>query len=411
MRFGVYSQWYDPEPGPASLPGVYARALAERGHDVSVLTGFPNYPSGHLYPGYTGRRPLSETLDDIDVHRVPLYPNHGRSGLGRLANYASFAATASALGGRDINDVDALWVYNSPATVAIPLLMRKRKRAPFLLHIQDLWPQSVIESGMFPAGRLGAVAIGAIRALVRHTEAAASAIAVISPSVKELLVRNGMAPDKIAHVPNPTNESLFYPRVRRPEIRSPLAAPEDFLLMYAGSLGFVQGLDVALDAMSLLRDRSQIKLLLVGTGVNESALRAQAERLGLRNVGFHGQAPQSQIPDLMAAADVQLVSLRDDAFLALTTPSKLPAIMASGLPILASMRGDGAALVTRSGGGHSCCPGDPAALASAIRLLADLPASRRQAIGQSGRRHYLRHMSAGKTAQDVERLLTRIASE
>ena len=86
MKFGVYSQWYDPEPGPASLPGVYARALAGRGHDVSVLTGFPNYPSGHLYPGYSGRRPLSETLDKIDVHRVPLYPNHGRSGLGRLAN-------------------------------------------------------------------------------------------------------------------------------------------------------------------------------------------------------------------------------------------------------------------------------------------------------------------------------------
>ena len=289
--------------------------------------------------------------------------------------------------------------------------MRRRKRAPFLLHVQDLWPQSVVESGMFPAGALGAIAVRAIRALVRHTEAAASAIAVISPSVKELLVRNGIAPEKIAHVPNPTNESLFYPRIRRPEIRVRLAAPDDFLLMYAGSLGFVQGLDVALAAMSLLRDRPDIKLLLVGTGVNESALRAQAKRLGLKNVGFHGQTPQSDIPDLMAAADVQLVSLRDDPFLAMTTPSKLQAIMASGLPILASMRGDGASLVVKSGAGHACCPGDPSALASAIRTFADLPASKRQAIGQCGRAHYLRHMSAGKTAQDVEALLLGIAAK
>jgi colanic acid biosynthesis glycosyl transferase WcaI len=411
MKVGIYAQWYDPEPGPASLPGVYARALSARGHDVSVLTGFPNYPTGRLYPGYTGRRPITEVRDGISVRRLPLYPHHGQSAMGRMANYGSFALTAGLLGARSLAAPDALWVYNSPATVAVPLLMRrKRNRTPFLLHVQDLWPESVAESGMLPGGVVGSIATAGLRALVRHAESAASAIAVISPSVEELLVAKGVPREKISYVPNPTTESLVYPRERRADLRGQLAGPGDFVLMYAGSLGNVQALEVSVLAMELLRDRSDIKLVFVGSGIAEASLREQVAKLELKSVTFHVRTVPEEIPDLMAAADVQLVSLRENPFLAATTPSKIQAILASANPILAAMNGDGADLVLRSGGGLTCEPGDPAALAAAILTFADMSRTQCSALGHAGRNHYLTHMSAARTAETVENLLLQIAA-
>jgi colanic acid biosynthesis glycosyl transferase WcaI len=264
---------------------------------------------------------------------------------------------------------------------------------------------------MLPTGALGSIATSGIRALVRHAEAAASAIAIISPSVGGLLAANGVPREKIAYVPNPTAESLFYPRTRRPEIRSQFAAPADFVLMYAGSLGHVQALEVSILAMELLKDRADIKLVLVGSGIAEPSLRELVTRLGLKSVLFHGRTSSERVPDLMAAADVQLVSLRDDPFLAATTPSKIQATMASGIPILAALKGDGADLVLRSGGGLVCQPAEPGELAATIRRFADMCGAERALLGQSGRDYYGAHMSASRTAGVVEDLLVRIANK
>ncbi len=414
MRIGVFSQWYDPEPGPASLPGVYARALTARDHQVRVLTGFPNYPNGHLYPGYRGRRPITEIRDGIPVHRVPLYPNHGASALGRVANYTSFALSASVLGSRDFASVDAMWVYNSPATIGLPLMLQSRlHRTPYLMHVQDLWPDSVINSGMLPSGRVGRIAEAALGALVRRMESAAAEIAVISPSVRTLLIDRGVPDSKISYVPNPTDERVFYPRERIPELRQELldgAPPDTVVVMYAGSLGHVQALEIAVEAMAQMRNQP-IRLVMAGSGIAEAELRAQVARLGLVSVGFLGRRPAGSIPDLMAAADMQLVSLRDDPFLAATTPSKVPAILASAQPVVAAMAGDGAALLRHSGAGVVCPPGDSTALAASIVELAARSVQDRVALGRSGREFYLSHMSVERTAETVETILRRIAAK
>lgn len=413
MRLGVYSQWYDPEPGPASLPGVYARLLAARGHSVRVLTGYPNYPTGKLYPGYTGRRPMVERRDGIPVHRVPLIPSHSGSALGRVANYVSFAASAAALGARDLDAVDALWVYNSPATVGLPLLLRRRAQAtPFLLHVQDLWPESVLHSGMLPAGRPGAVAERLLRRLVERIERAADHIAVISPSVAGLLAERGVPADKISYVPNPTDETLFRPRDRRADVRQLIGGAEgDVVLMYAGSLGHVQALDTVIDAMSHLRSHRQIKLVLVGTGIAEAGLRDQVTRLALTAVRFHGRVSAGDIPDLMAAADVQLVSLRDDPFLAMTTPSKIAAILGSAQPVIAVLTGDGADVIGQADAGVVCAPGDAADLAATILRFAEGGPAAWRAAGDCGLVYYQRHMSAARTGENVERLLRRMTAQ
>lgn len=413
MRIGVFSQWYDPEPGPASLPGVYARALTARGHPVRVLTGFPNYPDGRLYSGYRGRWSMSEVRNGIPVHRVPLYPHHGSSALGRVANYTSFALSASLLGSRDFASVDAMWVYNSPATVGLPLMFHSRlRRTPYLLHVQDLWPDSVVNSGMLPSGAVGRVIEATLGILVRRTECAAAEIAVVSPSVRGLLIDHGVPDTKISYVPNPTDETLFYPRARTSELRKELlsgAPPETVVVMYAGSFGHVQALENAVDAMSQLRHQP-VRLVLAGSGIAEPELRALVSTLGLTTVGFLGRHPPGSIPGLMAAADVQLVSLRADPFLAATTPSKLAAIMASAQPVVAAMSGDGADLVRRSGAGVVCQPGDSTALAEAISELVQSSAEERAMLGLSGREFYLKNMSVQGTAKTVETILSRIAN-
>lgn len=412
MKVGVFSQWYDPEPGPASLPGVYARALAARGHRVRVLTGFPNYPDGRLYPGYGGRRPTSEMRDGLPVHRVPLYPNHGSSALGRAANYSSFAISAALLGSPDFARADAMWVYNSPATVGVPLLLHSRlRRTPYLLHVQDLWPESVMHSGMLPTGKVGRIAEAALGVLVRRMESAAADVAVISPSVRRLLTDRGVPDSKISYIPNPTDETRFYPRVRQPKVRAELldgAPPDTLVVMYAGSLGHVQGLHHAIHAMSALRDQ-RIRLVVAGSGIAEAELGALVSQLRLTSVRLLGRRPAETIPQLMAAADVQLVSLRNDEFLAATTPSKLPAILASARPVVAAITGDGAELIRCSGAGAVCAPGDREALAAAFAQMAGYSAEERLALGNSGRQFYLQHMSVERAAMAVETILCRMA--
>lgn len=410
MQFGIYSQWYDPEPGPAALPGIYARELSARGHAVRVLTGFPNYPAGRLYDGYLGHRPVVEYRDRIAIRRVPLIPSHSGSAAGRVANYLSFAASAGLLNSRAFKDSDAFWVYNSPATVGIPLLLRKRKTArPFLLHVQDLWPESVVHSGMMPGGRFGALAESLLHALVARVESAADHIAVISPSVQECLIGRGVPLAKVSYVPNPTDEGLFYPRTRDPAVRRKLGGEDDVVIMYGGNLGHVQALDLVIDAMALLRDHPEIKLVLVGSGIAEAALRDQVARLGLTSVRFHGRVPPGDVPDLMAAADVQLVSLRADPFLAMTIPSKIQAILASAQPILGVLEGDGAAVIRQAGAGLVCSPGNPADIAAALLDLAGRDGATRRLLGRAGYDHYRLHMSAGMAGDAVEKLLIRMA--
>jgi glycosyltransferase involved in cell wall biosynthesis len=371
----MLTQWFDPEPGPASLPGVYAREFVRRGHAVHVLTGFPNYPDGVLFPGYRIRPRVREKVQGVDVTRVALYPNHSASALGRAANYSSFALSATVAGGDALRGADAVWVYNSPVTVSLPLLAHTRGgRTPVFLHVQDLWPDSLIDSGMFPSGRIGAAAAAVVRAIVRATERQAAVIGVSSRSVRDLIVERhpGLDERKIIYAPNPTDEGRFRPAA---ELREELGIQERFSgvaeIMYAGAVGEVQGLDTLVDAAGLLRDRDDIRITIVGDGISRDRLERRAKEFALSNVSFLGRVPQASVPELIARASVQLVSLGSSRFLSYTTPSKISSLLASEVPIIGHIEGDGARLLEDAGAGVVVTPGDAEALASAISGIAD----------------------------------------
>jgi colanic acid biosynthesis glycosyl transferase WcaI len=404
MKLGIVSQWFDPEPGPAAIPGVFAREFVRMGHDVSVLTGFPNYPQGEIYDGFRQSIGERSEVDGASLTRVPLYPNHNASALGRMANYASFAASATAFSRGALKEVDAVWVYNSPITVTAPLMAHTRVGSvPYFLHVQDIWPDSLIESGMFPGGPIGSVASSVIKRIVRFSEKKATVIGVISPSVRELILdRNpGLDPSKILYVPNPTDEGLFHPAPRLQADGRRRDGDRPFTIMYVGAVGEVQGLETVLDAAELLGPRSGIEFVIVGDGIARERIQQDAITRGLNNVNFRGRIDKNLVPEAMAEADVQMVSLASSPFLRVTTPSKISSLLASEYPIIGLIAGDGADLLRDSGAARVLDPGDAEGLAGAALELSRLDPEALKSMARAGRAYYEKHLSAAVTAARI----------
>jgi glycosyltransferase involved in cell wall biosynthesis len=392
MRVGLVSQWYDPEVG-AVVPGTLARALSSYGHQVEVLTGLPNYPTGRLYPGYHLRPYQREELDGVTVHRCPLYPSHDSQAVRRAANFLSFASAASVVGLRALRRVDAMLVYSAPATAALPALaLRRALRIPFVLLIQDMWPQSVTASGFLHGPTSRRVERGLHR-FCDHTYRRAASIAVTSPGMADLIAARGIDESKIAVVPNWVDEALFRPMERDPALARELGPLRPFTVMYAGNLGELQGLEVIVEAADLLRSHWELGFVLVGGGVAEQHLRRMVAERGLDNVRFVGPQPSTRMSKVLALGDVQLVTLRDIPLLRSTLPSKVQAALAAGRPVIAAVSGDAAAVVDAAGAGLTVPPGSPAELAAAILKIHSLPDRGRRDLGDSGRRYYEANLS------------------
>src|ERR1700731_2080738 len=209
MQIGLLSQWYEPEPW--TVPSVLAHELGKRGHSVKVLTGFPNYPEGRIYDGYQIAWRQDSTAAGVPVRRVALFPSHGRSVVGRLANYGSFAATASLWGFGFLKGVEGLWVYNSPPSVGLPTWVVKARYHPrVVLHIMDLWPESLMASG-FGSTLKWRWLEQALDKWLLLTYRHADSIACSSPTQVELLAHRGVAHGKLSYVPIWVDERLFHP--------------------------------------------------------------------------------------------------------------------------------------------------------------------------------------------------------
>lgn len=404
LRIGLLSQWYDPEPGPAALPGVLARSLTERGHEVRVLTGFPNYPTGSLAPGYRIRRTSSEIRDGVHVRRVALYPSHDASAGKRAATYASFGASALVNGLDTMRGVDVMWVNYSPITVAWPMwAARFGLRIPQVVHVLDLWPDTVLAAGFARSGVAYRVAAPVLDAWCSGMYRTASSVAYISPGVRALLRARGVPEHKLHYVPMWADEAVFRPTDAH--LRSALGIPADaVVLLYAGALGEAQGLSTLIEACSQVSD-PRFVCLIAGSGVAESSLRSMAEERGAQNVRFLGRLPQEQMTDLMATTDLTYVGLRPHALSGVTMPSKTQAAMAAGRAILVAAEGDVAAVVAESGAGFTASPRDPASIARAIGAACAAGRDGLRAMGALARDYYQRTFSVRQGVQRIETLL------
>jgi glycosyltransferase involved in cell wall biosynthesis len=397
MRILLLTQWFSPEPDLKGL--AFARCLRDRGHDVEVLTGFPNYPGGRLYSGYRVRPFQREVMDGIRVNRVPLYPSHDRSGIRRIVNYLSFGATAASLGPWVVRRPDVVYVYNLVTLGWAARMLRWFRGAKTVLDVQDLWPESVMSSGMMRNRVLQKV----LNRWCRREYLSPNRLVVLSPGFKAHLAQLGVPESKIEVIYNWCDETSIKLTQASDATRAELKFPGRFNIVFAGTMGVMQGLDVVLEcAWRLAAEAPDVLFTLIGGGVESQRLRAASA--GLPNVQVLPPRPQSEIGEVLAAADVLLVHLKDDPLFRITIPSKIQAYLYVGKPILCGLHGDAADLVRRAKAGACFEPGNAGSLADAVLKLRRLPAQDLAAIGDAGQQFYRDHLALERGVASFEKL-------
>jgi glycosyltransferase involved in cell wall biosynthesis len=404
----MITQWYEPETRSAAHPTAIARALAARGHELRVLTGYPSYPQGKVYAGYQMRVHTDEVIDGIRLRRVPDVPSHDRSALRRAMTLTSFAASATAQVGW-LRGADVCLVYLTPATVGVAgMTLRRLWGVPYALYVQDLWPEVVAASGFVSHPRATDYIEKALSPYLARLYRGAGGIAGISPTMAELLAERGARVPPVS-IPNWVDEELFRP-VPLPHERR---LDDRTWIMYAGGVGDVQALDTAVSAMSLLDDRPDIGLAIVGDGVALEALQRQVQRsaLGDRVRFLGGDNPAAEMSALIAESSAQLVSLKDLPHFRATIPHKLQVAMACARPVVCAVAGDAADVVRRAGAGVVATPEDPRSVADAFRAIADLGSAERAAMGERARTAYVEELGSASGGSALEALLENAVRE
>lgn len=403
MRVAFVTQWFPPEP--SHVAGGIADGLAARGHDVDVLTGFPNYPHGVLYDGYRmARYRVDRRSERVTVHRSPLYASHDANPARRMANYLSWAGSATYTGRARLPKPDVWLTYYGPATAVLPAVLAGRAhRAPVCHLIQDLWPDSVTDSG-FVGGAPARAMHRSLETFCDWTYRRAAGIGVISPSMRQVLVERGVPAHRIHYTPNWIDDAHLHPDTSPSDaLRTSLGLPAGKrLFMYAGSMGEVQGLAPILEAFAHC---PMANLVLIGSGTQAHALRRRVADLRADNVEFRDPVPGGEIGRYLAAADVQLVSLKDTALLRATMPSKVAGALAAGRPILAHAAGDVAHLIDTTGAGIAVRPGDVGTAVLAIRALATMPTHELARLGRIARNCFEERFSAEVGLDHLELML------
>lgn len=406
MRILVVSQYFWPETFRIN---EVARSLRDAGAEVEVLTGKPNYPDGAVFDGYRAAGVQRDAYHGIPVFRVPMAPR-GRGSAVRLAlNYLSFALAASVFGpwllrGRHY---DAILAYgNSPILQAIGAIVLKRfKRCVVALWVQDLWPQSLEATG-FVRNRHALAAVGwVVRGIYRQCDLLLVQSRAFVDDVAAKSERR-----KVVYHPNPGELAFDDPA---PAAAGPPAVRFDpgFNVLFAGNIGTAQAVETIVEAAELLRERSDIRFVLVGSGSRADWVRDEARRRGLGNVRMPGRFPPEAMPAILGGASALLVTLaRNDAF-SLTVPSKVQAYLAAGRPVLAALDGEGARVVAESGAGLAVAAEDAQALADAVLRLAAMPQAGLEAMGRRGRAYYDSNFAPDRLAGRLLEILGQAAAD
>lgn len=404
MRILYMTQWFDPEPAFKGLS--FAKRLIERGHDVRVVTAFPNYPKGKIYPGYQLRRFQRETMAGVVVDRLPLYPSHDQSALKRILNYLSFAVSLTLYGLANAGRYDAIYVYHPPVTAALAAaVVSFVRRRPFLVDIQDLWPDTLSATGMTKSYLILCLTDWACRFVYWR----AARLIVQSCGFKRTLIKRGIPAKKIDVIINWAEEDYVSPRGAHD--LAPYGFSGRFTVVFAGTLGLAQDLDLILDAAKcVLVDEPHILFLIVGDGVETNRLQSRISQEKIGNVRLMPRIARHEIADVLSAADVLLVTLRPDPLFEITIPSKTQFYLATGKPILMAIKGDAARLVTESRGGRAVEPGDPSALAAAAVELERLGPDELLKMGRRGAAFYTRELSFAVGIDKTLDVLKSIAS-
>jgi glycosyltransferase involved in cell wall biosynthesis len=383
MRVLIVSQYFWPESFPIN---DVVKSLTEKGIEVDVLTGKPNYPDGKFFAGYRGLGCALEQRAGANVFRVPLAARGSRSARKLVFNYLSFVICACIFGPWLLRRrrYDAIFVYAiSPLLQAIPaLFLGFLKRAKVIVWVQDLWPESLVATGYVRNAFILKCVERVVKFIYRHSALLLVQSRAFEPQMKRLVART-----PVVYFPNSV-DPLFGAHTETDTALPDLPLSEDvFSVVFTGNVGAGQAVEVIVGAAALLRERTDISFVVVGKGSRWEWLAQEVSRLGLKNLHLPGRFPVETMPGIMHKASVLLVTLADEPIFAATVPSKVQAYMAAGRPILASINGEGARLVTEADAGLAVPAEDAGALANAVVQLFNMTPAERDRLGANGRRY------------------------
>lgn len=386
MKILLLTQWFDPEPTFKGL--LFAQALREEGHEVEVLTGFPNYPGGKVYDGYKIRAYQKDIVDGITIHRAPLYPSHDGSAIKRVFNYLSFAVSTFFIGLIKTRGIDVIYSYHPPLTTSLSaLLLGFCKRVPFVVDVQDLWPDTLTATGMVNNKKV----LSLVNKVCNFVYKRAAKIVVLSSGFKSRIESRGVSKDKVEVIHNWCNESALT-SFENSEVSLPRNG--NLNLVFAGNLGFAQGLPAIIHAAELLQNNEiKVNVVFLGDGVAKKTAIDIVDVKALKNVYFLPRVPMQQVGSILNESDMLLVHLNDDELFEITIPSKTQAYLAMGKPIVMGVSGDAADLIRNSNSGVTSKPNDATSLAKAITELSLMSDNQRDEMGINGREFYRKKLS------------------
>lgn len=394
------TSYYPPERGAAPTQcRETAVRLAQRGHQVTVLTTLPNYPTGIVPAEYKDKARWTEIIDGVTVIRVWSFISANKGFFKRILAMLSFGCLAGITGAGRVGRPDVIVVISPPLFNAIGgRLLAWRKRCPFIFNVHDLWPESAVQMGMLHSPAL----IRLSEWLEWSTYRRAQEVWAVTGGIRETLIRKGLPAEKTLLIPNGVDAMRFHP-IPRDEARAQLGWDDRFTVMYAGTLGLAHGLKTMLDAAEQLRDRKDIRFLLVGDGIVRAELMADAAARGLDNVTFLPSVSHERMPLALAGADVCVVSLRRLPLFKGARPSKMFECMASARPILLAVDGEAREIAERDARAALYVePENAEAMVQGILELKNHPDQARD-LGRNGRAYVLAYY-------DRERIITEIES-
>ncbi|MEJ6901618.1 glycosyltransferase family 4 protein [Bradyrhizobium japonicum] len=404
LRILFVTDHYPPEASaPAVRCSTHAKRWIARGHQVTMLTNFPNYPDGKVFGGYRQSLYKRETYETVDVLRVPtlVFPNRGA--FLRILDYLSFVVTAS-LASPFVARPDVV-IATSPhifAAVAGWIVSRVHRR-PFVFEVRDLWPDSIIAVGAMKEGRLMNLVRRVERFLYRHSDL----IVTVTHTTRDVLASRGIDAGKIVVITNGADTTKLAPGCAPSSLREKLGVENKVVVSYIGTVGMAHGLQLILDAADECLTRvPEAQFIIVGSGAEREELQQQAERRGLRNVLFVGRVSHDETIDYWHLSDFTLVLLKNTPLFKTVLPSKVFEALATGTPIITNVRGELEQLLEPLGAAEMIEPDSVEALVSAIGELARDPARRRllAANAATGGKRYERTALADSMLEALQRL-------
>jgi glycosyltransferase involved in cell wall biosynthesis len=406
LRILIVSQYFWPENFRIN---ELAAELAARGHDVTVLTGVPNYPSGEIFPDYRKNPRQFAQYGGVSIVRIPIIPR-GRSRLQLVLNYLSFVMSASTLGAWRLRGkpFDVAFVFLiSPITAALPALWIGRlKRAPVTIWVLDLWPETLAAVDAVRSQ----LALRCVGYLVSFIYRRTARVFVQSRAFVSNVVRYGGDAARVRYFPAWAEQVFDEAPVS--QAGAPELDPNDgkFKILFAGNIGDAQDFPSILAAVEALRDRTDIRWIIVGEGRAKAQLAAQIELRGLGGaVTLLGQYPIERMPAFFGSADALLVSLKGSANFSMTIPGKVQSYLAAGVPILGMLDGEGARVIEEAGAGLVCPAGNGAELARQVLRLIATPACDRAEMGSRGRAYAAREFNRAHLIDRLEEVLAEVA--